>query len=126
MGVRQPGFEGYFGAALLTCGIVWAWDYVASLFFPSQAALNLTVLSSFTYFLAGFIGAFALTRKKQVDQVQIGLCAGAAAFAVNIVFRMIVFEITEALWGVVIYAVFLIIGGGVGGFFARKIVGTKK
>ncbi len=51
-----------------------------------------------------------LVRRPQ-NQVNIGLRAGIAAFLVNLVFRMIVFEIGEALWGLIIYLIFLIIGG---------------
>jgi len=121
MTVSEPGFEGYFGAALFTCGIVWLWDYVASLFFPGQTALNLTLLSSFICIEAGFIGAYGLTRKRSQNQVNIGLRAGIAAFLVNLVFRLIVFDIAEALWGLIIYFIFLIIGGVLGGLFAKKI-----
>ncbi len=125
MGEREPGFDGYFGAALLTCGIVWVWDYIASIFFPTQAALNLTLLSSIFYLEAGFIGAYALTRKLSKNQAIIGVKAGVAAFLVNAVFRMIVFDISEALWGVIIYMIFLIIGGALGGTFSQKMSKNK-
>ena len=121
MSGSEPGFEGYFRAALFTCGIIWLWDYLSSLFFPGQTALNLTLLSSFIYLEASFIGAYGLARKRLQNQVNIGLRVGIAAFLVNIVFRMIVFEIAEALWGLIIYLIFLIIGGALGGLFAKKI-----
>jgi hypothetical protein len=121
MTVSEPGFEGYFGAALFTCGIVWLWDYISSLFFPAETSLNLTLLTSFVCLEASFIGAYGLTRKRSQNQVNIGLRAGIAAFLVNLTFRMIVFEIGEALWGLVIYFIFLIIGGVLGGLFAKKI-----
>jgi hypothetical protein len=116
----ELGFESYFGVALFTCGIIWLWDYLSSLFFPGQTALNLTLLSSFIYLEASFIGAYGLARKRLQNQVNIGLRVGIAAFLVNIVFRMIVFEIAEALWGLIIYLIFLIIGGALGGLFAKK------
>jgi len=126
MSTSEPGFESYFGAALFTCGIIWLWDYISSLFFPGEAALNLTILSAFIILEAGFIGAFGLTRKMEQNQVNIGLKVGVAAFLVNLVFRMIVFEIAQALWGVVIYLIFLPIGGVLGGLFAKKIAINKK
>jgi len=119
--VSELGFESYFGAALFTCGIIWVWDYIASIFFPGQTALNLTLLSAFIYLEASFIGAYGLTRKRPQNQVNIGLRAGIAAFLVNLVFRLIVFDIGEALWGLIIYLIFLIIGGALGGLFAKKI-----
>jgi hypothetical protein len=124
--MSEPGFEEYFGAALFTCGIVWLWDYIASIFFPGQAALNLTILSSFIFLEASFIGAYGLTRKKLQNQVKIGLKVGISAFVVNLIFRTIVFEINEALWGLVIYLVFLIIGGVLGGLFAKRLSENKK
>ncbi|MDP2901418.1 MAG: hypothetical protein Q8O47_10695 [Candidatus Bathyarchaeota archaeon] len=126
MSASEPGFESYFGTALFTCGIIWLWDYISSIFFPGQTALNLTLLSSFIYLEASFIGAYGLTRKKLQNQVNIGLRAGIAAFLVNLVFRMIVFDITEALWGLIIYLVFLIIGGALGGLFAKRFTENKK
>jgi putative membrane protein (TIGR04086 family) len=117
----ELGFESYFGVALFTCGIIWLWDYLSSLFFPGQTALNLTLLSSFIYLEASFIGAYGLARKRLQNQVNIGLRVGIAAFLVNLVFRLIVFEIAEALWGLIIYLIFLIIGGALGGLFAKKI-----
>lgn len=117
----ELGFESYFGVALFTCGIIWLWDYLSSLFFPGQTALNLTLLSSFIYLEASFIGAYGLARKRLQNQVNIGLRVGIAAFLVNLVFRMIVFEIAEALWGLIIYLIFLIIGGALGGLFTKKL-----
>ena len=122
MTMSEPGFEGYFGAALFTCGIVWLWDYISSLFFPAQTSLNLTLLTSFVCLEASFIGAYGLTRKRSQNQVNIGLRVGIAAFLVNLVFRLIVFDIAEALWGLMIYFIFLIIGGILGGLFAKKIL----
>ena len=119
--MSELGFESYFGAALFTCGIIWVWDYIASIFFPGQTALNLTLLSAFIYLEASFIGAYGLTRKRPQNQVNIGLREGIAAFLVNLVFRLIVFDIGEALWGLIIYLIFLIIGGALGGLFAKKI-----
>jgi hypothetical protein len=126
MAESELGFESYFGAALFTCGIVWIWDYISSIFFPSQAALNLTLLSSFIYLEASFIGAYGLTRKRSQNQVNIGLRAGISAFILNLVFRTIVFEINEALFGLIIYLIFLIIGGILGGLFAKKITENKR
>lgn len=119
--MSELGFESYFRAALFTCGIIWVWDYIASIFFPGQTALNLTLLSAFIYLEASFIGAYGLTRKRPQNQVNIGLRTGIAAFLVNLVFRLIVFDIGEALWGLIIYLIFLIIGGALGGLFAKKI-----
>jgi len=119
--VSELGFESYFRAALFTCGIIWVWDYIASIFFPGQTALNLTLLSAFIYLEASFIGAYGLTRKRSQNQVNIGLRVGIAAFLVNLVFRLIVFDIGEALWGLIIYLIFLIIGGALGGLFAKKL-----
>jgi putative membrane protein (TIGR04086 family) len=119
--VSELGFESYFRAALFTCGIIWVWDYIASIFFPGQTALNLTLLSAFIYLEASFIGAYGLTRKRSQNQVNIGLRVGIAAFLVNLVFRLIVFDIGEALWGLIIYLIFLIIGGALGGLFTKKL-----
>ena len=119
--MSELGFESYFRAALFTCGIIWVWDYIASIFFPGQTALNLTLLSAFIYLEASFIGAYGLTRKRSQNQVNIGLRVGIAAFLVNLVFRLIVFDIGEALWGLIIYLIFLIIGGALGGLFAKKL-----
>ena len=119
--MSELGFESYFRAALFTCGIIWVWDYIASIFFPGQTALNLTLLSAFIYLEASFIGAYGLTRKRSQNQVNIGLRVGIAAFLVNLVFRMIVFDIGEALWGLIIYLIFLIIGGALGGLFSKKL-----
>jgi uncharacterized protein YneF (UPF0154 family) len=126
MAESELGFENYFGAALFTCGIVWIWDYISSIFFPGQAAINLTILSASIYLEAGFIGAFGLTRKRLQNQVNIGLRAGISAFLLNLVFRTILFEINEALYGLIIYLIFLIVGGVLGGFFAKKITENKK
>jgi len=122
----ELGFESYFGVALFTCGIIWLWDYLSSLFFPGQTALNLTLLSSFIYLEASFIGAYGLARKRLQNQVNIGLRVGIAAFLVNLVFRLIVFDLIEALWGVIIYLIFLIIGGALGGLFAKRVTENKK
>ena len=119
--MSEHGFESYFRAALFTCGIIWVWDYIASIFFPGQTALNLTLLSAFIYLEASFIGAYGLTRKRSQNQVNIGLRVGIAAFLVNLVFRLIVFDIGEALWGLIIYLIFLIIGGALGGLFTKKL-----
>ena len=126
MSTSEPGFERYFGAALFTCGIIWLWDYISSLFFPGQTALNLTILSAFIILEAGFIGAYGLTRKMQQNQVNIGLKAGVSAFLVNLVFRMIVFDISQALFGLIIYLIFLPMGGILGGLFAKKIALNKR
>jgi putative membrane protein (TIGR04086 family) len=126
MGTAEPRMEGYVGAALVICGIAWIWDFVASIYFAGQMALNLTIISSLVYLEASFIGAFVLTRKLPKNQMLIGLRAGLYAFLINLAFRMILFELWEALWGVVIYFISFTIGGMLGGIFAKKIqVGNR-
>jgi len=116
-----PGFETYFGAALFTCGIVWFWDYVSSVYFPGQAALNLTFLSAAVYLEAAFLGAFGLTRRMLTRHIHVGIRVGFGAWMTNMVFRLIVFELGEALWGVAIYLASLTAGGFLGGFLARAL-----
>jgi hypothetical protein len=125
MSANEPGFERYFGTALFSCGIIWVWDYISSLFFPGQTSFNLTILSAFIILEAGFIGAYGLSRRMKQNQVIIGLKVGVAAFLVNIVFRMIAFDISQALWGLILYLFFFPIGGILGGLFAKKIATEK-
>ncbi len=126
MRTAGPRMEGYVGAALVICGITWTWDFVASIYFAGQMALNLTIISSLVYLEAGFIGAFMLTRRLPKNHMNVGLRIGLYAFLVNLAFRMILFELWEALWGVVIYFISFTIGGMLGGIFAKKIqVGNR-
>jgi len=120
-GEPLPSFERYFGAALLTCGIVWLWDFIASLFFPGQAALNLTLLSAMVYTQAAFLGALGLTRRMFENHVHVGIRVGLIALAVNMIFRLIVFDLGEAMWGLVVYLASFIAGGFLGGLFAKII-----
>ena len=117
----EPKLKGYFGAALIACGIAWIWDFVSSLYFAGQIALNLTIISSLVYLEAGFLGAFVLARKLPENHMIIGLRAGFGAFLVNLAFRLILFELAEALWGVIIYLISFTIGGMLGGLLAKKI-----
>lgn len=116
-----PSFERYFGAALFSCGIAWLWDYVASVYFPGQAALNLTLLSTLVYFEAAFLGAFGLTRRMLAKHIHVGIRVGFGAWMTNMVFRLIVFELAEALWGVAIYLTTFVAGGFLGGLFAKRL-----
>jgi hypothetical protein len=118
--------ESYFGAALVVCGIAWIWDFVASIYFAGQIALNLTIISSLVYLEAGFLVAFVLTRTLPKNHMLIGLRAGFYAFLVNLAFRLILFELTEALWGIVIYLISFTIGGMLGGLLAMKFHIGKK
>ena len=120
-----PGFESYFGAALIACGISWLWEYIASLYFPGQTALNYTILSVFVYIEAALLGAFGLTRKMPSKQVHVVLRAGFGAFLLNTVFRLIVFEYHEALWGVIVYFASFTVGGVIGGFLAKTFHGSE-
>jgi hypothetical protein len=55
------------------------------------------------------------------------LRVGFGAFLVNLAFRLILFELAEALWGVIIYLISLTMGGMLGGLLASKVhVGKKK
>jgi len=117
----EPKFESYFGAALVACGIAWIWDFVSSIYFAGQIALNLTIISSLVYLEAGFLGAFVLARKLPENHMIIGLRAGFGAFLVNLTFRLILFELAEALGGVIIYLISFTIGGMLGGLLAKKI-----
>jgi len=119
-----PSFESYFGAALFACGIAWFWDYVASIYFPGQAALNLTLLSALVYLEAAFLGAFGLARRILGKHIHVGIRVGLGAWMTNMVFRLIVFELAEALWGAVIYLAGFMVGGFLGGFFAKKFHGA--
>jgi hypothetical protein len=122
---QLPGFDQYFGAALLACGITWLWDYVASLYFPGQTALNFTLLSALVYLEAAFLAAFGLTRKVPVKHIPIGLRVGFGAWIANTVFRLILFELGEALWGVVLYLATFVLGGFLGGFLGKKLHGAS-
>jgi len=116
----EPKFESYFGAVLIACGVTWLWD------FAGQMALNLTIISSFVYLEAGFIGAFILARKLPKDHVLIGLRAGFGTFLVNLAFRLILFELAEALGGVVIYFISFTIGGMLGRLLAKRFTLVSK
>jgi len=121
MPVREgPDFESLFGAALFVCGITWAWDWVSSIYFPGQTALNLTLFSALVYTESAFLGAFGLSRRYN-DRVAVGLRVGLGAFLTNTVFRMIVFDIVEALWGVVVYFLSFMVGGLLGGLLTERV-----
>jgi len=115
----SPRLEKYVGAAAFACGIVWFWDFLASLYFPGETALNLTLLSALVYLEAAFLSAFGLTRKMRTRQIHVGIRVGLGTWMTNMVFRLIVFELNEALWGMVIYFSGFMIGGFLGGLFAR-------
>jgi hypothetical protein len=118
-------FEKYFSAALVVCGISWFWDYVSSLYFPAQTALNLTIISALVYMEAALIGAYGFTRRIQFKQISVGIKVGLGAFMVNTVFRLIVFEIVEALWGIIIYFTSFVVGGLIGGLIGKKLHSTS-
>lgn len=115
----SPAFESYFGAALFACGITWFWDYVASLYFPGQSALNLTLLSAVVYLEAAMIGAFGLTRRISSRHIHVGVRVGLGAWIGNALFRLVLFELGEALWGVVVYLLSFTGGGLLGGLLGR-------
>ncbi|MFH0848266.1 MAG: hypothetical protein V1857_02025 [archaeon] len=121
---QLPVFEKYFGAAVFACGIAWFWDYVASLYFPGQVALNLTLLSAVVYLEAAFLGAFGLTRRMLAKHVHVGIRVGVGAWLTNMVFRLIVFELAEAIWGSPVYFGGFVTGGLLGGLFAKKLHGA--
>jgi len=124
-----PSFENYLGAAALACGITWIWDYFASFYFPGQAALNLTLLSFVVYLEGAFFGAFGLTRRRLTKHLHVGIRVGIGAWMTNMVFRLIVFSFSEALWGVLVYLASFLLGGSLGGLLAYVIhrgeAGTK-
>jgi len=120
-GEPLPSFESYFGAALFTCGIAWFWDYIAALYFPGRTALNLTLLSALVYLEAALLGAFGLTRRMLAKHIHVGIRVGFGAWMTNMVFRLIIFELAEALWGVAIYLMSFMVGGFLGGFFAKML-----
>jgi hypothetical protein len=122
---QVPVFEKYLGAAAFACGIAWFWDYVASLYFPGQVALNLTLLSVVVYLEAAFLGAFGLTRRMLTRHVHVGVRVGLGAWLTNMVFRLIVFELVEALWGLPVYFGGFVTGGLLGGLFAGKLHGAQ-
>jgi len=120
-------YESYFGAMLVVCGITWIWDFISSIYFAGQIALSLTIISFLVYLEAGFLGAFVLARKLPRNHILIGLRIGFGAFLMNLAFRLILFELVEALWGIIIYLISFTIGGMLGGLLASKIhVGKKK
>ena len=121
----EPKFESYFGAALVACGVAWIWDVISSIYFAGQVALNLTIISSLVYLEAGFLGAFLLARKLTKNHMLIGLRAGFSAFLMNLAFRLILFELTEALWGVIVYLISFTIGGLLAGLLAKKLHVSK-
>lgn len=116
-----PKFERYFGAALFSCGIAWLWDFVASIYFPGQTALNLTLISALVYLEAAFLGAFGLTRRMLAKHVHVGIRVGLGAWMTNMVFRLILFQLAEALWGIAVYFASFVVGGFLGGLFARAL-----
>jgi len=120
-GKLPASFENYLGAAAFVCGITWFWDYFASLYFPGQVALNLTLLSALVYVEAAFLGAFGLTRKMQGKQVPVGIRVGVGSWMTNMFFRLIVFELDEAFWGVAVYLLSFVVGGFLGGLFSKMI-----
>ena len=120
-GEDLPRFESYLGAAALACGVTWLWDYFASLYFPGQTALNFTLLSALIYLEAAFLGAFGLTRRRLTKHLHVGVRAGIGAWMTNMVFRLIVFDLSEALWGVLVYLTSFLVGGCLGGLFASMI-----
>ncbi len=119
------GFEKYFSAAMLACGITWFWDFIASLYFPGQIALNLTLVSAVVYLEAAFLAAFGFTRRMARDQIPMGLRVGVAAWITNTLFRLLIFDLSEALLGVVVYLVSFLIGGVGGGLFAGVLHRNK-
>jgi hypothetical protein len=121
-----PVFESYFGAAMLVCGITWFWDYASSLYFPGQGALNLTLLSAAVYLEAAMIGAFTLTRRILSKHFHVGMRVGLGAWMANTVLRLILFELGEALGGVVIYFGSFMIGGFLGGLLGRVFHGPSE
>jgi hypothetical protein len=123
MGRSNPSSGDYLGAALLACGIAWLWDFILSLYFPGKTALNLTIVSALVYLEAAFLGAFGLARRMSDDRVRIGMRVGIWAFLLNAAFRLILFDLFEALWGVILYLISFTLGGLLGGLFARMILG---
>ncbi len=119
-GKLPASFENYVGAAAFACGITWFWDYVASVYFPGQVALNLTLLSSLVYVEAAFLSSFGLTRRFQEKQVPVGIRVGLGTWMTNMFFRLVVFELNEALWGVVVYFLSFMVGGFLGGLFREN------
>lgn len=120
-GKLPASFESYLGAAAFACGVTWFWDYFASFYFPGQMALNLTFLSALVYLEAAFLSAFGLTRRMQAKQIPVGIRVGLGTWMTNMVFRLIIFELDEALWGVAVYFVSFMIGGFLGGLFAKTL-----
>ena len=118
-GKPSVGFESYLGAAAFACGFVWFWDYFTSLYFPGQVALNLTLLSGLVYLEAAFLSAFGLTRRMYAKQIHVGIRVGLGTWMTNLVFRLIVFELDEALWGIAVYLVSFMLGGLLGGLFSK-------
>lgn len=112
--------ERHLGAILLASGIVWLWDYVSSLYFPGRTSLNLTILSFLVYMEASFIGAVSLTRRTKMKHIPVGMRIGLGTFLLNITLRLLLFELDEALWGVVVYFMSLTTGGLLGGVFAKR------
>lgn len=120
-GKTSLSFESYLGAAAFACGITWFWDFFVSFYFPGQTALNLTLLSTLVYLEAAFLGAFGLTRRMWAKQIHVGIRVGLGTWVANMVFRLIMFGLDEALWGVVVYLVGFMIGGFLGGLFAKAL-----
>lgn len=114
-------FEHYVGAAAFACGITWFWDFFTSLYFPGQVALNLTLLSALVYVEAAFLAAFGLTRRFREKQIPVGIRVGLGTWMANMFFRLIVFDLNEAFWGVVVYLISFMIGGLLGGLFSRVL-----
>jgi len=62
-----------------------------------------------------------LTRRMLARHIHVGIRVGFGAWMTNMVFRLIVFELAEALWGVAIYLTSFVAGGFLGGLFAKRL-----
>lgn len=116
---------GFLGAVLLACGLTWLWDFISSLYFPGIAAWNLTIVSLFFYAESSLIGAYSLTRHIIEGHIRAGVRVGLAVWALNLAFRLILFNLAEALWGLIIYFVGFLLGGVLGGFLGKRLGQTS-
>lgn len=112
---------GFLGAVLLACGLTWLWDFIASLYFPGSSAWNLTLVSLLFYAESSLIGAYSLARNLIEGHLRIGIRLGLAVWALNLAFRLILFELGEALWGLLIYFSGFLLGGILGGFLGERL-----
>ena len=109
----------------MICGIAWVWGFMTSEFFPEHASLSLNLVSFTVYLEAATIGAFGLARRTFKGPMKIGLRVGLRvgfeAWVINMVFRFIIFDLANALDGVILFLISFMLGGVLGGLLGGLV-----